>query len=54
MANSYVKSTDQMEHVYPLRTYVCEHCFLVQVHEFETLNIYSVIMPILVVSQIAG
>ncbi|MGG4212053.1 class I SAM-dependent methyltransferase [Paenibacillus sp. FSL L8-0638] len=36
MANSYVKSTDQMEHVYPLRTYVCEHCFLVQVHEFET------------------
>lgn len=36
LANSYVKSESQMEHMYPLRTYVCEHCFLVQVEDFES------------------
>jgi 2-polyprenyl-3-methyl-5-hydroxy-6-metoxy-1,4-benzoquinol methylase len=25
-----------MEHMYPLRTFVCEHCFLVQVEDFES------------------
>ncbi|PJN58908.1 hypothetical protein PAEAM_35590 [Paenibacillus sp. GM1FR] len=36
LANSYVKSRNEMEHMYPLRTYVCESCFLVQVQEFES------------------
>jgi SAM-dependent methyltransferase len=36
LANSYVKSINQMEYMYPLRTYVCDHCFLVQVEEFES------------------
>ncbi|MFC5528936.1 methyltransferase domain-containing protein [Cohnella yongneupensis] len=38
LANSYVSSSklQQMEPMYPLRTFVCEHCFLVQVEEFES------------------
>lgn len=36
LANSYVKSENQMENMYPLRTYVCEFCFLVQVQEYES------------------
>ncbi|WP_336762391.1 class I SAM-dependent methyltransferase [Paenibacillus sp. USHLN196] len=36
LANSYVKSENQMENMYPLRTYVCEECFLVQVQEYES------------------
>ncbi|HER2177920.1 TPA: hypothetical protein VJS51_001758, partial [Streptococcus pyogenes] len=36
LANSYVKSENQMENMYPLRTYVCEVCFLVQVQEYES------------------
>jgi 2-polyprenyl-3-methyl-5-hydroxy-6-metoxy-1,4-benzoquinol methylase len=38
MANSYLKSyqLNQMEPFYPLRAYVCEHCFLVQLDEFES------------------
>ncbi|RKP47237.1 methyltransferase domain-containing protein [Cohnella endophytica] len=38
LANSYL-SADQlqrMEPIYPLRTFVCEECFLVQVEDFET------------------
>ncbi|CAM2934903.1 class I SAM-dependent methyltransferase [Paenibacillus sediminis] len=36
MANSYVKTERQMEYMYPLRTFVCEHCFLVQTEDYET------------------
>lgn len=36
LANSYVKNERQMEYVYPLRTYVCEQCFLVQTEDYET------------------
>ncbi|MCC3379488.1 methyltransferase domain-containing protein [Paenibacillus farraposensis] len=36
LANSYVKSENQMENVYPLRTYICEKCFLVQVQDYES------------------
>ncbi|AIQ26370.1 class I SAM-dependent methyltransferase [Paenibacillus sp. FSL H7-0737] len=36
LANSYVKSVSQMEYMYPLRTYVCENCYLVQVEDFES------------------
>lgn len=38
MANSYIKSEQlqQMEPFYPLNTYVCEHCYLVQLPEFES------------------
>lgn len=36
LANSYVESVSQKEIMYPLRTYVCEYCFLVQVEDFET------------------
>ncbi len=37
LANSYVKAEDtqHMEPFYPLHTYVCESCFLVQLEEFE-------------------
>ncbi|RED57582.1 class I SAM-dependent methyltransferase [Cohnella lupini] len=38
LANSYVSSSklQQMEPMYPLRTFVCERCFLVQVEDFES------------------
>jgi 2-polyprenyl-3-methyl-5-hydroxy-6-metoxy-1,4-benzoquinol methylase len=38
LANSYLKPTqlNQMEPFYPLHAYVCEHCFLVQLEEFES------------------
>lgn len=38
LANSYIQSSQlqQMEPMYPLKTYVCSNCFLVQVQEFET------------------
>lgn len=38
MANSYIKSDQlqQMEPFYPLNTYVCGHCHLVQLPEFES------------------
>src|ERR1019366_2314518 len=38
LANAYVlpKHLDQMEPFYPLHAYVCETCFLVQVHSFQT------------------
>ncbi len=37
LANSYLKpqGLQLMEPFYPLRVYVCEHCFLVQIDEFE-------------------
>lgn len=36
LANAYLKSDNQMEQMYPLRTYVCESCFLVQVEDYES------------------
>ncbi len=38
LANSYLSmdQNNQMEHFFPLRVYVCEKCFLVQLPEFET------------------
>lgn len=38
LANSYVpfERLNQMEPFFPLQAYVCEHCFLVQLEEFET------------------
>ena len=38
MANSYLKSyqLNQMEPYYPLRAYVCDQCFLVQLDQFES------------------
>lgn len=38
LANSYLKpeQLNQMERFYPLHTYVCQKCFLVQLQEFET------------------
>ncbi len=38
LANSYVKPEQlkDMEPFYPLHAYVCEHCLLVQLEEFET------------------
>jgi SAM-dependent methyltransferase len=38
MANSYLKSyqLNQMEPFYPLRAYVCDQCFLVQLDQFES------------------
>ena len=38
LANSYIKSEDldKGEKFYPLHTYVCEKCFLVQLEEFES------------------
>jgi 2-polyprenyl-3-methyl-5-hydroxy-6-metoxy-1,4-benzoquinol methylase len=38
LANSYLKPAQlfQMERFYPLHVYVCEHCFLVQLEEFES------------------
>ena len=38
MANAYRRpdETDRMEPFYPLRAYVCDQCFLVQLEEFET------------------
>lgn len=38
LANSFLKpcQLNHMEQCYPLRTYVCEDCFLVQLEEFET------------------
>ena len=37
LANSYLNFSQlsEMEPFYPLRAYVCEHCFLVQLEEFE-------------------
>ncbi|WP_232203005.1 MULTISPECIES: class I SAM-dependent methyltransferase [Nitrosopumilus] len=35
MANSYLKDKNKMEPFYPLKTYVCSNCFLVQLEEFE-------------------
>lgn len=54
LANSYVESVSQKEIMYPLRTYVCEHCFLVQVEDFETQSIFLVSMLILAVIRIVG
>jgi len=38
LANSYLKAhqLNQMEPFYPLRTFVCERCLLVQLEEFES------------------
>ena len=38
IANCYLKQRqlNQMEAFYPLHAYVCDHCFLVQLEEFET------------------
>jgi SAM-dependent methyltransferase len=38
VANSYVKpqALGQMEPFYPLHAYVCEHCFLVQLDQFQS------------------
>lgn len=38
LANSYLKpeQLNKMEPFYPLHTYVCENCFLVQLEEFES------------------
>ena len=38
LANSYLppERADAMEPFYPLRALVCDHCFLVQLEEFET------------------
>ena len=38
LSNSYLKPTqlNQMEPFYPLRCFVCESCFLVQLEEFES------------------
>jgi len=38
LANSYVNSERlyKMEPMYPLRTFVCDHCFLIQVEDFES------------------
>ncbi len=38
LSNSYLKASqlNQMEPFYPLRCFVCESCFLVQLEEFET------------------
>src|SRR6185312_178806 len=38
MANSYLKpyQLNQMEPFYPLRAYVCDQCFLVQLDQFES------------------
>ena len=38
LANSYLKPAqlNQMEPFYPLHVYVCEHCLLVQLEEFES------------------
>lgn len=37
LANSFIKEKElnRMEPFYPLHTYVCHHCFLVQLEEFE-------------------
>jgi SAM-dependent methyltransferase len=38
LSNSYLRADQihQMERFYPLHAYVCEHCFLVQLREYET------------------
>lgn len=38
MANSYVisKKLNEMQPFYPLHTFVCDHCFLVQLDQFES------------------
>ena len=38
LSNAYVPATalQQMEPFYPLHTYVCTECFLVQLPEFES------------------
>jgi SAM-dependent methyltransferase len=38
LANSYIREDElgRMEPFYPLRAYVCDHCFLVQLDEFES------------------
>lgn len=44
LANSYLKPSqlNQMEPFYPLRVHVCDHCFLVQLEEFESpVRIFS-------------
>ncbi|MEP6535683.1 MAG: SAM-dependent methyltransferase, partial [Bryobacteraceae bacterium] len=44
LANSYLKEEDlhRMEAHYPLHTYVCSNCMLVQLMEFESpKNIFS-------------
>jgi len=44
LSNSYLQAArlQQMEPFYPLHTYVCDHCFLVQLQEFESPdNIFS-------------
>ena len=44
LANSYLNADEinRMEAFYPLRTYVCDECFLVQLEEFESPeNIFS-------------
>jgi 2-polyprenyl-3-methyl-5-hydroxy-6-metoxy-1,4-benzoquinol methylase len=44
LSNAYLKSEQlqQMEPFYPLHAYVCEHCYLVQLQEFQSPeNIFS-------------
>ena len=44
LSNAFIKPGDahRMEPFYPLHTYVCTHCFLVQLEQFETsANIFS-------------
>lgn len=36
LSNSYVKSDRQSEYIYPLRTFVCHICFLVQTEDYES------------------
>ncbi|MEW6300930.1 MAG: SAM-dependent methyltransferase, partial [Thermodesulfobacteriota bacterium] len=38
LSNTYLKPADlnRMEPFYPLLAYVCKHCFLVQLEEFES------------------
>lgn len=36
LSNSYLNDLKKKENVYPLHTYVCDNCFLVQLDEFES------------------
>ena len=42
LSNSFLKDENVKENKYPLKVFVCENCFLVQLPEFETpKNIFS-------------
>ena len=40
IANALVKNPNSKENFYPLKSHVCDHCYLVQLEDYESCDVH--------------